>query len=172
MTDDSPKGICMAASDATYRNQKVLHIIFAISSIVMLLTIVGMFAEDYYRDWKVEQRWFRDVEEEMAKRGLLAATPSDKQLDDIVATEQAVAAARKNVENAKKEIEKNHADHLLKMEKTDIQQRGIKADLDSKKSFYDQAVERDPANRAASPAAVKFKAEIDQLNTEYQKITG
>src|SRR5258708_33101563 len=115
----------MAATDATYRNQKVLHIIFAISSIVMLLTIVGMFAEDYYRDWKVEQRSFRDVEEEMAKRMLLAATPSQEQVDAIIKTEQELAEVKKQVGAAANEIVKNHGDLLSKKMKAETRKQGI-----------------------------------------------
>src|SRR6266403_184143 len=63
----------MAASDQTYRNQKALHVVFAASSVVMLVTTGWMFWDDYNRPFKTEQRVFRDVEEELAKRATLRA---------------------------------------------------------------------------------------------------
>src|SRR5262245_64403335 len=77
----------MAATDTTYRNTRMLHVVFAVSSILMLLTMIGMFADDYFRDWKVEQRIFRDVEEEMAKRQVLATAPTDKKVEDLLENE-------------------------------------------------------------------------------------
>ena len=52
----------MAATDQNYRNQYVLDIVFAVSSIIMLLSIVWMLVADYQREYKTEQREFRDVE--------------------------------------------------------------------------------------------------------------
>jgi cytochrome c2 len=68
----------MAASDQTYRSQKMLDVVFAVSGILMLLSLVWMFAADYFREFKTEQRRFRDVEAAMAERDLLHALPLDK----------------------------------------------------------------------------------------------
>ena len=46
----------MAATDKEYRNQYILDIVFAVSSIVMLATIVWMLADDFNREYKTEQR--------------------------------------------------------------------------------------------------------------------
>ena len=46
----------MAATDQTYRSQRMLDIVFGVSCLLMLLSVVWMFAQDYYRDFKVEQR--------------------------------------------------------------------------------------------------------------------
>ena len=52
----------MAASDKTYRSQKSLHVVFALSSLAMLVTTVWMFWDDYNRPYKKEQKLFRHVE--------------------------------------------------------------------------------------------------------------
>ena len=52
----------MAASDQTYRNQRRLDLVFGISSLLMLIAIVLLFAQDYFQPWKTEQRTFRDVD--------------------------------------------------------------------------------------------------------------
>ena len=54
----------MPASEETYRRQPTLHIVFAISSIAMLLSIVWMIMADHLRPWKQVQREFHDVERE------------------------------------------------------------------------------------------------------------
>src|SRR5690242_371699 len=101
----------MAASDQTYRHQKLLDIVFAVSGILMLLSIVGMFAQDYFREFKVEQRRFRDVEAAMAERSLLDVLPR-AQLETLDAAEKAVpkedagalAEARKKYYEARKQL--------------------------------------------------------------------
>src|ERR1700732_1698598 len=67
----------MAATDQTYRNQRQLDIWFAVSSLLMLGSILWMFAQDYYAAFKPEQRVFRDVESEMNLRLALEQLPDD-----------------------------------------------------------------------------------------------
>src|SRR5258705_4897823 len=81
----------MAASDKPLRDQNKLDMVFAISSIAMLVSALLMFAQDYFREWKPEQRLFREVEAKLAQRLLLDAIPSD---DDLAAAEEAVTQAR------------------------------------------------------------------------------
>src|SRR5262245_5919517 len=100
----------MAATDTTYRNTKTLHIVFAVSSILMLLTMIGMFADDYFRDWKVEQRIFRDVEEEMAKRQVLATAPTDKKVEDLTALEVNLRLKKEGLAKAKTDLDKSLGD--------------------------------------------------------------
>jgi cbb3-type cytochrome oxidase cytochrome c subunit len=58
----------MAARDDTYRNQHVLDIIFALSSIAMLLVLLWMFAVDYDREYKTVQRKGREIEVALLRR--------------------------------------------------------------------------------------------------------
>ena len=91
----------MAASDQTYRNQRGLHLVFAVSSVAMLATTVWMFWDDYNRPYKHEQRVFREVEEELAKRSLLHEAPTDVHRDAVVKAEKAVAHARAVVKDVR-----------------------------------------------------------------------
>src|SRR5262245_49495825 len=94
----------MAASDQHYRPQHALDIIFGVSCLVMLLTIVGMFTQDYFREFKVEQRQFRDIEAALAQRAVIdQVAVLEKKLSDLTTTEKAVADTRKAVEDAKRE---------------------------------------------------------------------
>ncbi len=63
----------MPATEETYRRQTTLHLVFAISSIAMLLSTVWMVLADHIRPWKEVQREFQQVE-----RDKLAATEQAK----------------------------------------------------------------------------------------------
>lgn len=52
----------MPATEQTWRDNKLLHLIFGISSLVMLLFTVWMLAADHSREWKGYQRQYRELE--------------------------------------------------------------------------------------------------------------
>src|SRR5437868_10375359 len=81
----------MAATDKHYRDQYTLDIVFALSSILMLVSLVWMFVDDYNREFKAEQRRFRDVEAALAQRQALDQMPS---FVDFEVAEKAVEQAR------------------------------------------------------------------------------
>src|SRR5947208_17103128 len=84
-------GGCMAATDKPFNNQRTLDIVFAVSNILMLLSVVWMLVQDYTREYKTEQRVFRDVEVVLAQRFPLEALPSE---EEFVKTEKAVEDTR------------------------------------------------------------------------------
>ena len=55
----------MAATDQPYRSQRILDMVFAVTCIAMLLSLVWMFVQDFNREFKTVQREFRDVEAAM-----------------------------------------------------------------------------------------------------------
>ncbi|HWB11032.1 MAG TPA: c-type cytochrome [Pirellulales bacterium] len=52
----------MPANEQTWRDQKLLHVVFGLTSIIMLLSTIWMMAKDHNREWKVYQRQFRNLE--------------------------------------------------------------------------------------------------------------
>src|SRR5688572_22577609 len=93
----------MAASDQPYRNQYSLDVVFGVSSILMLLSLVWMFVQDFNREFKTEQRVFRDVESAIGQRLALESIPS---LAEFNTASQAVDEARAEREaNAEKRQE-------------------------------------------------------------------
>ena len=52
----------MPATEQAWYNQKLLHVIFACSSVVLLIATVWMFSADHLTEWKGYQREFRSVE--------------------------------------------------------------------------------------------------------------
>src|SRR6267154_2496682 len=52
----------MPANEQTWRDTKLMHVVFGAASIVMLITTVWMMADDHNRPWKDIQRTFRDLD--------------------------------------------------------------------------------------------------------------
>jgi cbb3-type cytochrome oxidase cytochrome c subunit len=113
----------------------------------MLLTIVGMFMQDFFREFKVEQRHFRDVEAAMAERQVIEQVPVlERKLNDLAEAEKTATAARQKVEEAKKDPEGKVRKAQADKEIADSRYRAAKAQFDSKESLYNIA--RDEADRA------------------------
>lgn len=151
----------MAATDQTYRNQKTLDVVFAVSCILMLIGTLWMFWQDYDRPFKHVQREFRDVEEAMNEYQMLGQLPSQEQVD----------AARKKVSEAKKKYEEVHdsvrgkeRELMAKHDLADNAYRSIKADLDSKASLYNIAVEH--LGKAEPSRQQEMQAEVKRLDKE------
>jgi cytochrome c2 len=155
----------MAATDQPYRSQKSLDIVFAVSSVLMLLSMVWMFAEDYNREYKAEQRQFRDVVTAMAQRGALEQMPS---LKEFRAKKAAVVKAKQDLESnrdAIRDLRSEAAKLQPTREKLDAQYQNLKAELDSVRSFYDLAVEEHGAD---SDLARKYRTEVARLQEQVE----
>jgi cbb3-type cytochrome oxidase cytochrome c subunit len=155
----------MAATDQNYRNQRALDIVFAVSCLLMLASIVWMFVADYNREWKTEQREFRDVESALAQRVALQKLPS---VADFKAAKKAVDDARKVRYSEKnqgvvEELDQKRRQIIPDKERSEQRYQSIKADLDSRTSFYDLAVEEHGAD---SPEARGYKDEVIELQKQ------
>ena len=149
----------MAASDQTYRKQYALDIVFAVSSVLMLVSIVLMFMQDYYRPWKQEQRAFRDVEVGVAQSTAFELIPSKEEFDRAlkkVADEEKVATDDE-IGRAKSKM-----DCAAKKEESDAAYQAVKERYDSKLSFVNQAPNKE--ERA------KFDAELKKIGEELVKV--
>ena len=136
----------MAATDQNYRNQYALDIVFAVSSILMLASIVWMLADDYFREYKTEQRQFRDVEAAMAQREALKKMPRKEVVERALATVKAASEKRKNDNDTIEKYDAEIRELLPKKERVDLRLQNFKADLDSKTSFYDIEAEHNGVN--------------------------
>lgn len=52
----------MPATEQTWRNLKILHVVFGLVALVLLLATVLMLAADHNRPWKKYARGFRNLE--------------------------------------------------------------------------------------------------------------
>jgi mono/diheme cytochrome c family protein len=156
----------MAATDQTYRNQKTLDIIFAVSCILMLLGTLWMFWQDYDRQFKHIQRAFRDVEEALNEYQMLAALPSQEQ---VAEARNKVSEAKKALEAAHDKVRSRERELMAKHDLADNAYRSIKADLDSKTSLYNIAIEH--LGKAATPKERQtHQAEVDRLDKEVREL--
>lgn len=57
----------MPANEQTWRNQKLLHTLFAVSGVALLVSTIWMLAADHFRPWKPYQRKYVGMEERLTK---------------------------------------------------------------------------------------------------------
>jgi mono/diheme cytochrome c family protein len=153
----------MAATDQNYRNQYGLDVVFGVTNILMLGSIIWMLADDYQREYKTEQRQFRDVEMAMAQRDALQKMPRQAEFDKA---KQAVEDAERERKKKKDDVDKldNEIRELLpKKERAELTLSTLKAHLDSKNSFYDIECEHGGPD---TPYAKELKKELDNIQKE------
>lgn len=153
----------MAATDKPFRSQRVLDIVFGVSNLLMLISIVWMLWQDHFREYKTEQRVFRDVESALAQRIALKNLPSaeefdkaEKALTDAVAERQKheseLAAARAAIFDLRPQRERAEANF-----------QAVNADVASIQSFLSIALEhRD------DQLAQRYRAELEKLNAKLE----
>ena len=160
----------MAATDKTYRSQRTLDIVFAVSCILMLISTVWMLVVDYNREFKTVQRTFRDVESVLDERQMVNQLPDPAEVErlqkDVVDKRQAVDKAKEGVRAEDRRIT------ALRDQRTAAFQ-SIKAEFDSKMSFYNIEIgERDQAgisDKMREERAERVKArrqELDRIQKE------
>jgi mono/diheme cytochrome c family protein len=156
----------MAATDQTYRNIKTTHVVFGVSCLLMLLSVIWMFVQDFNREFKPVQRTFRDVEEGRNLRVMLEQLPRGEELEDKI---NAAAAARKDYEKAQASLRDKERELTAAREKKDTAYRTIKAFYDSAASYYDMAV--DEADKDPSPQHQEaHKKEIEHRLKQRDKL--
>lgn len=152
----------MAASDQYYRSQKTLDIVFAATSTFLLVSIIALFIQDYFRSWKPEQRNFRPVESGINLREAFADIPSKEKFDE--ARDQVDQARQERAANKPKIDSLNRELALIAPKKLKKEQAAadVKSLVESRRSFFDIAVDQEGINSAN---AKKWKAEL----TKYQE---
>src|SRR5262245_52617210 len=131
----------MAASDKPFNNQRTLDIVFGVSNILMLLSVGWMLYDDHYRPWKVEQRYFRNVEVAMAQRAALDSLPSSTEFD--AAWERLKSATKKRDDRGEelKSAQNKIYDYRPARESAEATFQAVKADVESFTSLLYIAIE-------------------------------
>jgi mono/diheme cytochrome c family protein len=162
----------MAATDQNYRNQKWLDIVFGVTCVLMLVGVVWMFWQDYSREFKVEQRDFRDVEAAVAERQMLKLIPDQKQLEEIEEQERLLAYVRKQRDEEAEKLSNDLKKALTDRTKAAAKAQEVKAEYDSVLSLYNIAVEeRDEEMNPKRYETLKQRAKatrkrLDNLKTD------
>jgi len=92
----------MARGGAYLRNISKLNIAFGIGSLLLLLGILGMIADDYIREWKGYQRDFNRLEVEKTRQLVLE--------EDAKIDKEKLATLTQQIEEARKEIKGHKVD--------------------------------------------------------------
>src|SRR5262249_51926767 len=131
----------MAATDQVYRPQRTLDIVFGVSCVLMLVSIVWMFAQDYFREFKVEVRDFRDVEQAMALGEVMARMPDDDKLKQLEEAERKLADAQEERAWQQEKVDRKSKDLILQKTNAENDAQALKAEYDSRSSLYDKVIE-------------------------------
>src|SRR5262245_20738388 len=153
----------MAATDQHYRNQRTLNIVFALSSVAMFASVIWMMVDDYRKQWKRDQREFRNVEVGINLSLMLDNLPTEEELKE---SREAVADKRQAVEDKKAELTKIRKERLAERDVADAEYNAVKAYYDSRSSYRDQDVERygenSPQVRARDKELADLKEKMDR----------
>src|SRR5207249_2916424 len=157
------------ANGQTYRNQRALDIVFAVSCVLMLASIIWMFVQDYNREYKHVQRRFRDVELALTERTMLDKMPN---VDTVEQAASAVAQARKHVDDVKRDSQGELKELLFDKADREAHYQSVKAKYDSLVSLWNIAVDlRDDASsegasKRMAESAEKLRKEVFMLEEE------
>jgi mono/diheme cytochrome c family protein len=128
----------MAATEQFYRKQKTLDMVFGLSCIAMLVTALWMFADDYNREYKGEQREFRNVEEAVNEHSMLDKMPTTAEMEQ---RRQALRFAREDLKLAKAPLAATEKELNAERDRNDTTYRTIKASYDAEMSYYNIDIE-------------------------------
>jgi len=134
-------------------NISKLNVIFAVSSVFLLLSTLWMIWFDYSREWKGYQRQFVQMERDLTARQIQEAQQaiSQTELQRIQAELQQAETALAAEQAALVALETEIADLDARRTLADIREREIKAVYDSDKFYYEETRERGtPLGRAVS----------------------
>lgn len=84
----------MPANEQTWRDPKLMHLVFGVTSVLMLITTIWMLTADHRREWKTYQRDFRDVEVWSAKSRVSAQENDPAYNEELKKREDALLAAQ------------------------------------------------------------------------------
>lgn len=86
----------MPATEQTWRDTRLLHVVFGVTSVAMLIATIWMLAADHEREWKQYQRDFRNVEA-WATDARIHQQQNQQYTKTLEKLEGDLAAARKEV---------------------------------------------------------------------------
>ena len=86
----------MPATEQTWRDSKLLHLVFGITSLAMLVCTIWMLAADHQREWKVYRRKFRDIEAWSAQ-SRVSQQESAQYYEDLRKAREELLAAQQTV---------------------------------------------------------------------------
>lgn len=143
-----------------------LNLLFAASSIGLLVVTVWMVYEDYARGWKGYQQAFMHLDAEKTRAALKAAQDAIDR-ETLAKLEQELARAEAAVAQHAKDLKEAEA-RLRAIEvanyRDDLKYRTYKSTYDAKRFDYEEALHE------GSPKAARLKQEMDDLETSLEDL--
>jgi len=151
----------MPATEQTWRDSKLLHLVFGLSGLAMLGTTIWMLAADHRREWKEYVRKFQSIETWTAE-ARLNQLESDKYHKEVKEADGEWEATRRVIPDEK----------LLKEFKEEVNDDAEKREVDRNSSELDAALQELNAAYAALGAAAQDNApaEEDKRPTERDRL--
>src|SRR5262249_55923037 len=147
--------------------QYTLDIVFAISCVLMLIVVLWMMWADYDLDWKKQQRTFRDVETARNQRLMLEQLPDPAKIDELADQVKEMRAVRDKV---REQVGPRQRELNAQREAADTRYRTIKADYDSRMSYFVIATEE--YGKATGPDRDRIQKDLDERKKELDDING
>jgi cbb3-type cytochrome oxidase cytochrome c subunit len=152
--------------DETLRKMGGLNLLFAASSLGLLLTTVWMVYDDYSRGWKGYQKEFQRLQAEKTRAQIEAAQKAvDAQTLESLEKQRAEARAAaeqhaRDLEAARKKLREIEAVAY----RDDLGYRTIKSTFDARKFDYEEAAHQ------GSPRAPRIEKEMDDLSRQLEDL--
>jgi cytochrome c2 len=142
---------------------QVLNVVFALTSIALLITFSWMIWADYNREWKQYQKKFTDLDVQRTKTQIkdvdskVDATKRQQLEQQIAQSKTELAANRAEIEKAEDELAKLQGEWYG----VDQDFRFTKAKIDVAKYDYEEAAHKDPKGAADE------KKDLDKLEKDW-----
>jgi mono/diheme cytochrome c family protein len=154
-------------------NVDFLNVVFAASSIFLLLSSVWMIWDDYDRDWKNTQRRFTQLQTDVAKADLQKAQRSVDR-NKLGQLQAQLAAAEKNAtanQGKIEEIQKKLDDVNVRLDRTQRDYQYAKANLDHDRYDFEasRAAGQDVAKKGQNVAEEQKR--LADLNEQVEQMT-
>ncbi len=157
----------MAATDQTYRKLKALHIVFGVSCLLMLVSVIWMFVQDFNKEYKpIQSENSTRSKNRAIWRAMLQQLPRGEDLQEKINNAE---AARQEYAKAQTDMRAEEKKYSAQREMKNTHFQTVKASYDSQGSLLDIAVdeagkETDP-RRKATPAEEIENAMKEELTT-------
>jgi mono/diheme cytochrome c family protein len=151
----------------SHYDPKKIGMLFAIASVVLLLSLIGLFAKDYSRQWKEYQRQFRSLEVEKTR------VKMDEQQKDLSKNEE-----YQNVLKSLKEAQSKQKQNSNRQKQLDMQIKAADAvvKIHTQKSQFAKAkydalkYKYDHVKHEGHGDASEIKNDLDKLSAEIERL--
>src|SRR5580704_16774864 len=138
----------MPATESNFRDVKKVHVVFAVTAVIMMLTTLWMMAADQAREWTGYQRSFEKLQsqKQIAAINSIEKSPQyETSKEELNAKKETAEAHLKTIQPDVDAAKSNFAQADLKFDNISRQVRNVRAYRDKARADFDLAV-RDNAS--------------------------